>query len=170
MSLGIYQASVPVFIHMLGNLRTFLVKAAAHAENRKFDATVLADSRLFPDMFPLSRQVQIATDMAKGATARLAGLEPPSYEDSERTLPELIARVDKTIVYIQSISAAQIENSETRAIELKMRTGVLHFDGQSYLLQFVLPNFYFHVTTAYNLLRHNGVELAKMDFLGSIQK
>lgn len=166
MSLSMYQASVPVLSHMLGNLKALLEKAIAHAEARKFDGTVLAESRLFPDMFPLARQVQIATDMAKGGAARLAGLEPPSYEDVEKTLPELIARVDKTIAYLKTISAAQVDGSEAREILLKMRSGPLQFKGQAYLLNFVLPNFYFHVTTAYNILRHNGVELVKLDFMG----
>jgi hypothetical protein len=161
-----YRASVPVFVRMLGNLRVLLEKGAAHAEARKFDATLLADSRLFVDMFPLARQVCIATDGAKGAAARLAGVEPPRFEDTERTLPELMARIDRTIAFLKTLSAEQFEGSETRAITLSLRSGALHFDGQDYLLDFALPNFYFHVTTAYNILRHNGVEIGKMDFLG----
>jgi hypothetical protein len=166
MTISMYQASVPVFIRMLGNLKALLEKGAAHAEAKKFDGTVLADSRLFPDMFPLARQVQIATDGVKGGAARLAGIEPPKFEDNERTLAELVARVDKTIAFLQTLKAEQIDGSETRAITLQMRSGPRHFEGLGYLLNFVLPNFYFHVTTTYNLLRHNGVEIGKPDFLG----
>ncbi|WP_020650667.1 DUF1993 domain-containing protein [Solimonas variicoloris] len=166
MSLSMYQASVPVFIRMLGNLRRLLEKGAAYADIRKFDATALPDSRLFADMFPLSRQVQIATDNAKGCAARLAGIEPPKFEDSERTIPELIDRLDKTLAFLQTLQPSQIDGSEERPITLQLRSGTLNFNGQSYLLHFALPNFYFHVTTAYNLLRHNGVEIGKPDFLG----
>lgn len=166
MTLSMYQASLPVMIRMLGNLKTILEKGSAYAESRKIDGTVLSDSRLFPDMLPLTRQIYIATDTAKGCAARLAGVEPPKYEDVERTLPELIARVDKTIAYLKTFKPEQIDGSEGRAVTLQMRTGPLHFEGQSYLLNFVLPNFFFHVTTAYNLLRHNGVEIGKQDFLG----
>lgn len=166
MTLSMYQASVPVFIRMLGNLRLLLEKGAAYAEARKFDSTALPDARLFPDMFPLSRQVQIATDNAKGCAARLAGIESPKFEDSERTIPELIGRIDKTLAFLKTLQAAQIDGSEERPITLQLRSGALNFDGQSYLLHFALPNFYFHVTTAYNLLRHNGVEIGKPDFLG----
>lgn len=166
MSLSMYQASVPVFVRMLGNLKTLLEKAASHAEARNFDSKVLVDARLFPDMFPLSRQIQIATDTAKGCGARLAGTEPPSYADTEQTLPELTKRIDRTITYLQSLPATQIDGSEQRPITLQLRSGPLHFNGQSYLLSFALPNFYFHVTTSYNLLRHNGIEIGKMDFLG----
>jgi len=166
MTISMYQASVPALVRMLGNLKTLLEKGQAHAEARKFDGTILADSRLFPDMFPLARQVQIATDMAKGGVARLAGVEPPKYEDTERTLPELIGRVEKTIDFLKGFQPQQIDGSETRRITLPLRSGTREFEGLGYLLHFVLPNFYFHVTTAYNLLRHNGVELGKPDFLG----
>lgn len=161
-----YQACVPVFVRSLGNLRALLLKAQAHAEARKFDSAVLVAARLAPDMYPLARQVQIATDTAKGCGARLAGLEPPSYADTEQTLPELIERINKTLGYLQTLSAAQIDGSEARAITLPLRSGAMHFDGQSYLLNFALPNFFFHVTTSYALLRHNGVEIGKMDYLG----
>lgn len=166
MALSMYQASVPVFVRMLGNLRALLEKGAAFAESRKFDASLLAESRLFVDMLPLSRQVQIATDGAKGCAARLAGVEPPKFEDTEKTVQELLQRIDKTVDYLKTFKPEQIDGSEGRAITLALRSGALNFDGQSYLLNFVLPNFYFHVTTAYNLLRHNGVEIGKMDFLG----
>lgn len=166
MALSMYQASVPVFIRMLGNLRALLLRAAAHAEARKFDSKVLVESRLAPDMYPLSRQVQIASDTAKGCGARLAGLEPPSYADTEQTLAELVERIDRTLDYLHTLSAAQIDGSEERAITLPLRSGAMHFDGQSYLLNFALPNFFFHVSTSYALLRHNGVEIGKLDYLG----
>lgn len=166
MTISMYQASVPVFVRMLGNLRMVLEKGAAHAEARKFDAAVLVGSRLYPDMFPLSRQVQIASDIVKGCVARLAGVEVPKYEDSETTFADLFARIDKTVAFMKSIKPEQIDGSEGRDITLQMRSGALQFKGQPYLLHFVLPNFYFHVTTAYNILRHSGVEIGKSDFLG----
>jgi hypothetical protein len=161
-----YQSSVPVMIRMLGNLRAILEKATAQAEARKYDVTVLINSRLFPDMFPLSRQIQIATDMAKGCAARLSGTEPPPYADTEATMSELIARIDKTVTYLKTFKADQIDGSEARAIELKSPRGTMNFVGQQYLLNFVLPNLYFHLTTTYNILRHNGIEIGKMDFIG----
>lgn len=166
MTISMYQASVPVLARTLGNLKALLEKGAAHAEARKFEAGALVNSRLFPDMFPLSRQVQIATDVSKGGVARLAGVEVPKYEDNEATFAELIARLDKTIAFINSLKPQQIDGSEDKTITLQMRTGERTFKGLPYLLYFVLPNVYFHVTTAYNLLRHNGVEIGKMDFLG----
>lgn len=166
MSLSMYEAAVPVFVRMLGNLRVLIEKGAAHAEARKFDGVLLSDSRLFVDMFSLARQIHIATDAAKGAAARLAGVEPPSFADVEHSLPELMARIDKTVAFLTTLNAEQFDGSETRAITLKLRSGELNFNGQDYLLNFALPNFYFHTTTAYNILRHNGVELGKMDFLG----
>lgn len=166
MSLSMYQASVPVLIRILGNLRNLLEKGAAHAESRKIEPAALTTFRLYPDMFPLSRQVQIATDMAKGCAGRLAGTEVPKYEDSESSFAELIARIDKTVAYLGGFTAAQIDGSEEREVLLPMRTGAMTFSGQNYLLQFVLPNVYFHAATTYNILRHNGVELGKMDFVG----
>ncbi|WNG19734.1 DUF1993 family protein [Cystobacter fuscus] len=166
MSLSMYQASIPTFVRMLGNLSAILTKAATYAETKKFDPSVLINARLAPDMLPLSFQVQIATDMAKGCAARLAGKEPPSYPDTEATFPELQTRIAKTIEYLNSVSPAQIDGSEERTVILKMRTQDMQFQGQVYLLSFVLPNFYFHVTTAYAILRHNGVDIGKMDFLG----
>jgi hypothetical protein len=162
-----YQASVPVFIRMLRNLRSILEKGAAHAEARKIDPAALTGSRLFPDMFPLLRQVQIASDSAKGCAARLAGVEPPKFEDTETTFAELISRIDKTVDYLKTFKPEQIDGSEDRAITLKSPRGEMNFKGQQFLLHFVQPNLYFHVTTAYNLLRHSGVELGKMDFLGA---
>ncbi|NKF22026.1 DUF1993 domain-containing protein [Solimonas marina] len=166
MTLSMYDISVPVFVRMLGNLRSLLEKGATHAESHTFDDALLADSRLFVDMLPLARQVHIASDAAKGAAARLAGIEPPSFEDVERSLTELIARVDKTVAFLQTLKPEQFEGSETRPISLKLRSGTLEFVGQSFLLDFALPNFYFHITTTYNILRHNGVEIGKMDYLG----
>lgn len=166
MSLTMYQASIPAFIHMLGNLSAILDKAAAHAEAKKIDPAVFVNARLSPDMFPLSRQVQIATDIVKGCAARLAGIEVPSYADNETTFAELQARIAKTVAFLQSVSAAQIDGSEEREITLKFGSRELHYLGQAYLLDFVNPNFYFHLTTTYAILRHKGVEIGKRDFLG----
>lgn len=167
MSLTMYQASIPVFVRMLGNLSVILDKAAAHAEARKIDPAVFINARLAPDMFPLSRQVQIATDMVKGCAARLAGIEVPRYEDNETTFAELQARIAKTKAFLQSVSASQIDGSEDRQITLKFGSRELSFLGQSYLLDFVVPNFHFHLTTTYAILRHNGVEIGKMDYVGN---
>ena len=166
MTLSMYRASVPPVLRSLTNLRAILEKAAAHAEAKKIDPSVLLALRLYPDMFPLSRQVQIATDNAKGMAARLAGLEPPKYEDNETTFPELIARIDKTVAYLGTIRPEQIDGSEEREIVLPRHGGTLNLAGQRYLLEFLLPNFYFHVTIAYAILRHAGVELGKPDFRG----
>ena len=166
MSLTLYQASIPHFIRMLGNLSAILNKAAAHAAAKKIDPAIFVNARLAPDMFPLSRQVQIATDMVKGCAARLAGIEVPSYEDNETTFAELQARIAKTVAFLQSISASQIDGSEDRKITLKFGSKELSFLGQAYLLDFVLPNFHFHLTTAYAILRHNGVEIGKKDYTG----
>jgi hypothetical protein len=161
-----YQASVPTFILMLNNLSAILDKAAAHAAVKKIDPAVLINSRLYPDMFPLSRQVQIATDNAKGSVARLAGLEPPKYEDNEATFSELIARIRKTTDYLATFKPEQIDGSEDKTITLKFRDSSRTFVGMPYLLNYVLPNIYFHIATAYGILRHNGVEIGKQDFLG----
>jgi hypothetical protein len=162
-----YDACVPSGIRMMKSLAVILEKAAAHAEAKKIDPTVLVNARLFPDMFPLLRQVQIASDSAKAGAARLAGLDPPTWEDNEKTLPELIARVKKTAAYLATLKPAQFEGSEDRTIKWKSRSTERTMQGQPYLVHQMLPNLYFHVTTAYNILRHNGVELGKMDFLGS---
>lgn len=167
MKISMYQASIPVFTRMLTNLAAILDKAAAHAEAKKIDPTVLVNSRLYPDMLPLVKQVQIASDHAKGAAARLAGLESPKFEDNEATFPELGARIQKTISYLNTLKPEQIDGSEERTITLPLRTRTLTFQGMPYLLNFALPNFYFHVTTAYDIFRHNGVELGKKDFIGS---
>ncbi len=166
MKISMYQASVPTFTLMLNNLSAILEKAAAHAEAKKIDPAVLLNARLYPDMFPLSRQVQIATDNAKGCAARLAGAEPPKYEDNETTFSELIARIRKTAEYLATFKPEQIDGSEDRAITLKFRDTTRKFVGMPYLLNYVLPTIYFHITTAYGILRHNGVEIGKQDFLG----
>lgn len=166
MTLTMYQASAPRFAAMLKNLSAILDKAAAHAEARKIDPLVLTSARLAPDMFPLSRQVQIACDGAKGAMARLAGVEIPKHEDTEKTFEELKARIAKTVAFIEGFQPAQVDGTEDRDIVLKLRGKDVAFKGMPYLLGFAYPNFYFHVTTAYNILRHNGVELGKGDFLG----
>jgi hypothetical protein len=167
MSLTMYQASIPVFIHMLGNLSSILDKATTHAEAKKIDTAVFINARLAPDMHPLSRQIQIATDMVKGCAARLAGIEVPSYEDNESTFPDLQERIAKTIAFLQSVSAEQIDGSEEREVTLKLRGKEISLSGRPYLLNFVLPNFYFHITAAYAILRHNGLEIGKMDYLGN---
>ena len=167
MSLSMYQASIPAFIKILNNLSAILDKAASHAEAKKIDLSVFVNARLFPDMFPFSRQIQIATDAVKGCAARLAGVEPPSFPDTESTFPELKARIAKTVAFLESFKPAQIDGSEERKIALKVGGQDLTFLGQPYLFTFVIPNFYFHVTTAYDILRHNGVAIGKMDFLGT---
>jgi len=166
MSLSMYQASVPPFLRVLGNLSAILQKTEAHAEAKKIEAAIFINARLAPDMFPLSRQIQIATDGVKGCAARLAGIEVPSYPDTETTFAELQARIKKTADFLQSVKAAQIDGSEERTVTLKIRNKEINLKGQAYLLNFVIPNFYFHVTAAYAILRHNGVEIGKMDFLG----
>ncbi len=166
MTISMYQASVPVFIRMLNNLIAILEKAVAHAEAKKIAPAVLLNSRLYPDMFPLSRQVQIASDTAKGGAARLAGMEPPKYEDNETTFPELIERIRKTIAYLNTLKPEQIDGSEKRAVTLKVRDEMLTFEGLTFLLNRALPNLFFHVSTAYAILRHSGVEIGKKDYLG----
>jgi hypothetical protein len=167
MSLTMHSASVPIFVRMLGNLLNWLDKAEAQALARKFDSANYLGLRLAPDMLPFTRQIQIATDTAKGCVARLAGVEVPRWEDQEASLDELRARVRKAIDYVQSVPPAQIDGTEGREIVLPMRTGEpLRFTGEAYLRHWVLPNFFFHVTTAYALLRHAGVDIGKADFLG----
>jgi hypothetical protein len=161
-----YQASVPVFVRALNNLAALLEKAAAHAEVKKIDPAVLMNTRLFPDMLPLARQVQIASDSAKGGAARLAGSEPPKYEDNEKSFPELIARLRNTVAYLESIKPEQIDGCEDRPVSWKTQTTTRTMQGMPYLLSHVTPNVYFHVTTAYAILRHCGVEIGKQDFLG----
>ncbi|HTN28275.1 MAG TPA: DUF1993 family protein [Burkholderiales bacterium] len=167
MTISMYQASAPRFANMLKNLSAILEKAQAHAEAKKIDPVVLLESRLYPDMFPLVRQVQIVSDNAKGAVARLAGVEVPKYEDTEETIADLRARLAKTIDFVESIKPAQIDGSENNDIHLKLGPREVTWKGMQYLLGFALPNFYFHVVTAYDILRHNGVEVGKRDFIGT---
>jgi hypothetical protein len=166
MTISMYEASVPVFVRMLQNLTVIVEKGAAHAEAKKIEPAVLVNSRLYPDMLPFAKQIQIATDMAKGGVARLAGQEPVKFEDNEASFPELLARIQKTIAYLNTFTKAQIDGTEEKSITLQMRTGPMTFTGMPYLLNFVHPNFYFHVTTAHDILRHCGVEVGKWDFLG----
>jgi hypothetical protein len=166
MTISMYQATVPVFTRMLNNLVAILEIAAAHAESKKIDPAVLINDRLYPDMFPLTRQVRIAADAAAGGTARLAGVEPPKSENEATTFPELIERLRQTIAYVNTFKPEQIDGSEKRTITLKVRDATLTLDGLTFLLNRLLPNFYFHITTAYGILRHNGVELGKKDYLG----
>ncbi|MBE9006934.1 DUF1993 domain-containing protein [Fortiea sp. LEGE XX443] len=166
MTISMYKASIPVSIHALNNLVGILEKGAMYAETKKIDPSVLINSRLSPDMFPLSKQVQIASDITNRGTARLAGIEAPKFEDNETTFPQLIERIHKTISHLKTLKPEQIDGSEERTITLQIRDNTLTFQGMPFLLYFVLPNLYFHVTTAYDILRHCGVELGKQDFLG----
>ena len=167
MPISMYQASAPRFANTLNNLSAILDKAQAHAEAKKIDPAVLLASRLYPDMFPLVRQIQIASDSAKGPVARLAGVEVPKYEDTEETIPELKARIARTIDFVSSFKAAQIDGTEDKDIHLKLGSREVDWKGMQYLLGFALPNFYFHVVTAYDILRHNGVEIGKRDYIGN---
>jgi uncharacterized protein len=168
MSLSMHQAAVPAFVQLLTALTAILEKAEAHAASRKIDPSVLINARLFPDMLPLARQVAIACDFAKGATARLAGTDVPSWPDDEKTFDQLRQRIRKTLDFVQSFKVAQIDGSEDRDITISIAGKPLTLKGQPYLVHFVLPNFYFHVSIAYGLLRHNGVELGKRDFVGQV--
>jgi uncharacterized protein len=167
MSLSMYQASVPVFLQFLGGLSKVLEKATAHAEAKKLDPNALLNARLFPDMFVFTKQVQIVTDHAKGAVARLAGVEVPSYPDTEASFSELQARIAKTIEFVKGFTPEQINGSEEKEIVMTFGTHKMPFKGHVYLLQFAVPNFYFHAATAYDILRHNGVEIGKRDFMGA---
>ncbi len=167
MAYSMHSASAPVFVRMLGNINTWLDKAVAHAEAKKFDPAVYLAARLAPDMLPFTRQIQIATDTAKGCIARLAGVEIPKYEDNEATLDELRVRIAKTIDFVKSVPAERFEGAEMRDIEIPRRNAEpVRFKGDDYLRYFALPNFFFHATTTYALLRHYGVDLGKVDFLG----
>lgn len=167
MTISMYQTSVPVFVRALTNLAHVLKKGEAHAAAKGITDEVLLQVRLIPDMLPLVKQVQIAADMATRGAARLAGVEPQAFEDNETTLAQLQARIERALAYVKTFTPAQIDGSEARAIVLKMRTGELNFTGQNYLLQFVLPNLFFHCTTTYTILREAGAELGKSDFIGS---
>jgi uncharacterized protein len=168
MSLSMYQAAVPVYTQFLTSLSNVLKKGAAFAEAKKVDPSVLIAARLAPDMIPLSGQVQIATDHAKGSLARLAGVDIPSFADTEKTFDELQARIQKTLDYVKTFKPAQIDGTEGKEIVLTFGTQKFPFNGQTYLINFALPNFYFHTSMAYAILRHNGVEIGKRDFMGGV--
>lgn len=170
MKISMYQASIPVFVQFLNALSDILKKGAAHCAAKKIEPAVLVNARLAPDMFALARQVQIASDHAKGAAARLSGSDVPSFPDTEATFEELQARIAKTLDYIQNFKPEQIDGSDERDIELTIGGKKYPFKGQDYLLHFALPNFYFHVTMAYGILRHCGVEIGKRDFMGMTEK
>jgi hypothetical protein len=165
MSISMYEASVPVFTHMLNNLSAMLDKAQAHAEAKKFDANVYLSLRLFPDMLPFSKQVQIACDAAKLCVTRISGVEAPKFDDTEASLGELKVRIARTIDYLKSVPAEKMNEGEEKEVVLPLRQGEIKFKGRDYLLRFAMPNHYFHITTAYGLLRQAGVELGKMDYL-----
>ena len=166
MTISLYQASVPVIQNSLTALKAVLAKGAAHAQAKKIDESVLLTSRLYPDMFPLTRQVQIAADFGKGPVARLAGVEVPKYDDTEAMFAELAARIDKTLAFVGTFTAAQIDGQEDRDIQLTIAGNPVNFKGQPYLLHFAMPNLYFHMSMAYAILRHNGVDVGKRDFIG----
>jgi uncharacterized protein len=166
MTLSMYQAAVPVFVRALGNLVHVLKKGEEHAKAKSVTGEVLLQTRLIPDMLPLVRQVQLVCDMATRGTARLAGVEPMSFEDNETTLEQVYSRIDRALEYINSFKPEQIDGSEGRTIVLKTRTGEMTFEGQTYLLHFLIPNLFFHCTTAYNILREAGTDIGKMDFIG----
>jgi hypothetical protein len=168
MTVSMFTASVPVYTQFLTSLSAILKKAAAHAEAKKIDPSVLINARLSPDMFALARQVQIATDHAKGSLARLAGVEIPAYADTEATFDELEARIQKTLAFVKTFKPEQIDGTEGKEIVLTFGTQKFPFNGQTYLIQFALPNFYFHTTMAYAILRENGVEIGKRDFMGGV--
>jgi uncharacterized protein len=168
MSFGMYQASVPAFARMLKTLSTLLDKAEAYAAAHNIEPEVLLNWRLAPDMFPLTRQIQLASDFAKGATARLAGAEVPKYADEEKNFAELKARIAKTMKFVEGFAPKDFEGAEQRDITLTGGGQALHFKGEPYLVQFTLPNFYFHATTTYAILRRCGIEIGKRDFLGMI--
>ncbi len=167
MTLSMYQASVPRFINILGNLSAILDKAQAHVDTKKLDETALTGFRLYPDMLPMARQVMIVTDTAKGLVARLAGVEIPVYDDTEKSLAELKARIAKTVAYLQTFQPTQIDGTEDKEIVIKRGDKETRYTGMQFLLGHAVPNFYFHVTTTYAILRHNGVEIGKRDYLGN---
>jgi uncharacterized protein len=167
MTISMYRASVPVFKRTLENLDAILDKAVKYCEARKIEPAVLLQSRLAPDMFNLIRQVQIASDSAKGCAARLAGQEPPKFDDNEATFADVKARIAKTIAFLSGLKPAQIDGSEDKDITLTVGGQTMKFKGEDYLLGFVTPNIYFHVTTTYAILRHNGLDVGKGDFLGN---
>lgn len=166
MKSSMYQSSVPTCIRTFTNLAAILEKAAGHTEARKLEPAALLTARLFPDMLPFTKQIQLATDSASGGVARLAGIEPPVIEHSESSFAALVARVRKTIQFLESLKPEQIDGSEDKTVSWQSRSSTKSMQGLPYLMNHILPNVFFHVTTAYNILRHNGVELGKMDYLG----
>lgn len=168
MSLSMYALTVPPIVRSLTQLRLILEKAADYAEAKKIDPSVLVNARLYPDMYPLKRQVQIASDVSKGAVSRLVGQEPPKFEDVENSFSELIDRIDKTLAHINSFTAEQVDGTESKTILLPRHDRTSTFTGLTYVTDFVLPNIYFHVTTTYAILRHNGLEIGKKDYLGNV--
>jgi uncharacterized protein len=168
MSISLYDISVPAIVRGLTSLSGFLDKATAYAETRKFDSRALLDARLYPDMYPLLKQVQVVCDIAKGTVARLAEVEVPKHEDNETTVAELKARIAKTMDFVKTIKPSQLQNGEGKTITMKFPNMTVTFTGLSYLTDFSLPNFYFHMAMAYGLLRHNGLELGKRDFIGAV--
>ena len=169
MSFSMYSASVPVFRQILGSLLAILDKAEAHIEQKKIDPNALLQFRLFPDMLPFTRQIQIAADFAKGAGARLAGQDVPSYEDNEKTIGELKLRIQRTLAFLDSLPRAAFDDAAQRAVTTGSGEKAKQWVGQEYLVHYALPHFFFHATTAYNILRHNGLEIGKKDFIGSWQ-
>lgn len=167
MSFSMYSASIPVFRQILGSLHSILDKAEVYVEEKKLDPNALLQFRLFPDMLPFTRQIQIAADFAKGAGARLAGADVPAYEDTEKTIGELKLRIQRTLAFLDSLPRQAIEDSAQRALTTGSGEKTKHWVGQEYLAHYALPHFYFHATTAYNILRHNGLEIGKKDFIGS---
>ena len=171
MAFSMYTASVPVFQHMLRNLSHILDKGEASAQARKFEPAVLATSRLAPDMLPFTRQILIACDAAKNGVARIAGIEAPKFEDNEATFPELKARIQKTLAFLETVPAAKLEGTENKEVTFPVgRDATRTMTSQAYLTTWVLPNFFFHITTAYAILRHNGVDLGKADYLAGAQR
>lgn len=167
MSFSMYEASVPVFTQILNSLAAIIDKAETHANEKNIDPAALLQARLYPDMFPFTRQVQVATDFAKGCSARLAGVEVPRYEDTEKSFADLRERIARTVAFISDLPRDAIEASDQRDIVTGSGAKVREFKGQDYLVHYAMPHFYFHATTAYALLRHNGVEIGKKDFIGS---
>ena len=168
MTISMYAACVPVYLRTLTSLDAILDKAVTWADERKIDHDALLRARLAPDMYPLTRQVQITSDVAKGTAARLAGVEPPKFEDNEASFADLKARIAKTIAFLKSLTPAQIDGSEARTISLKVGPNIMEFQGLNYLLGFGTPNVYFHTSMIYAILRHNGLDVGKRDFLGAI--
>lgn len=168
MAVSMYQASVPVCVRMMNNLKAIMKKSEEYAQSKKIDLDVFFNARLAPDMYPLARQIQVVSDTSKGCAARLAGIDPPKFEDNEKTYAELYARLDKTIAFLNTLKPEQIDGSEDKTITLKLPSVTLEMNGAQFLQQFSLPNLYFHATTAYGILRHNGVPLSKPDYIGKL--